>query len=91
MYLPLQGYADHVKCFFCDGGLRNWEPQDDPWQEHVKWFPRCPFVHMIKGDAFVEEIQQIKSAPQNQMVSTCATLCKEDITKPLYAMETAIS
>uniref|UniRef100_A0A673K0A0 RING-type E3 ubiquitin transferase n=1 Tax=Sinocyclocheilus rhinocerous TaxID=307959 RepID=A0A673K0A0_9TELE len=28
------GHGDNVKCFFCDGGLRNREPGDDPWQEH---------------------------------------------------------
>lgn len=31
---------DDVKCFCCDGGLRCWEPGDDPWIEHAKWFPR---------------------------------------------------
>ncbi|KAG7257631.1 hypothetical protein CRUP_018386 [Coryphaenoides rupestris] len=35
-----EGHGDNVKCYFCDGGLRNWEPGDDPWQEHAKWFPR---------------------------------------------------
>ncbi|KAM7404864.1 hypothetical protein PAMP_012175 [Pampus punctatissimus] len=34
------GHGDNVKCYYCDGGLRNWEPGDDPWQEHAKWFPR---------------------------------------------------
>uniref|UniRef100_A0A3Q3KPZ8 RING-type E3 ubiquitin transferase n=1 Tax=Monopterus albus TaxID=43700 RepID=A0A3Q3KPZ8_MONAL len=34
------GHGDNVKCFYCDGGLQNWEPGDDPWQEHAKWFPR---------------------------------------------------
>lgn len=38
--LNLAGHGDNVKCFYCDGGLRNWEPGDDPWQEHAKWFPR---------------------------------------------------
>ena len=27
------GRCDHVKCFYCDGGLRNWEVGDDPWFE----------------------------------------------------------
>ena len=25
------GYGDYTRCFFCGGGLRNWEPGDDPW------------------------------------------------------------
>ena len=33
------GERDRVKCWYCNGGLQNWEPQDDPWKEHAKWFP----------------------------------------------------
>jgi len=43
------GISDHVKCFYCDGGLRNWESSDDPWAEHARWFPQCPFVLLNKG------------------------------------------
>ena len=25
-----------VKCFYCDGGLRNWQPEDAPWVEHAR-------------------------------------------------------
>lgn len=42
------GISDHVKCFYCDGGLRNWESNDDPWAEHSRWFPQCPFVLLNK-------------------------------------------
>uniref|UniRef100_A0A8C4QH26 RING-type E3 ubiquitin transferase n=1 Tax=Eptatretus burgeri TaxID=7764 RepID=A0A8C4QH26_EPTBU len=51
------GVADNVKCFFCDGGLRNWEIGDDPWHEHTKWFPRCGFVLQEKGQAYVRTVQ----------------------------------
>ncbi|CAL1528891.1 unnamed protein product [Lymnaea stagnalis] len=50
------GHGDSVKCFFCDGGLRNWEPNDDPWREHARWFPRCPYVKQAKGTAFIESV-----------------------------------
>ena len=26
-----------MKCFYCDGGLRNWQPEDAPWVEHARW------------------------------------------------------
>ncbi|XP_066527037.1 baculoviral IAP repeat-containing protein 7 isoform X3 [Hoplias malabaricus] len=52
------GHSDNVKCFFCDGGLRNWEPGDDPWQEHAKWFPRCEFLLQSRGREYVNNIQQ---------------------------------
>lgn len=45
-----------MKCFYCDGGLRNWDPMDDPWEEHAKWFPRCPFVVQVKGQEFINRI-----------------------------------
>ena len=33
------GDRDRVKCFYCNGGLKNWELTDDPFQEHTKWYP----------------------------------------------------
>jgi hypothetical protein len=38
------GISDCVRCFACNGGLRNWLPGDDPWCEHKRWFPRCAFI-----------------------------------------------
>uniref|UniRef100_A0AAY4AS48 RING-type E3 ubiquitin transferase n=1 Tax=Denticeps clupeoides TaxID=299321 RepID=A0AAY4AS48_9TELE len=52
------GHGDNVKCYFCDGGLRNWEPGDDPWQEHAKWFPRCEFLLQSRGHEYVSIVQQ---------------------------------
>ncbi|XP_068453591.1 baculoviral IAP repeat-containing protein 7 [Clinocottus analis] len=51
------GHGDNVKCFHCDGGLRNWEPGDDPWQEHAKWFPRCEFLIQERGQDYISNIQ----------------------------------
>lgn len=48
---------DQVRCFHCDGGLRNWEPPDTPWKEHARWFPTCPFLLLVKGKSFVDKIQ----------------------------------
>lgn len=38
------GVGDKVKCFSCNGGLYNWEINDDPWEEHAFYFPRCDFL-----------------------------------------------
>lgn len=43
------GSSDHVKCFYCVVGLKNWEVGDDPWFEHARWNPKCPFVLLNKG------------------------------------------
>lgn len=42
-----------MRCFFCDGGLRNWEVEDDPFQEHARWFPACYYIRQMKGDDYV--------------------------------------
>lgn len=32
------GYKDCTRCFFCGGGLRNWEEGDNPWvSDRFEW------------------------------------------------------
>ena len=50
------GDKDRVKCFYCDGGLQNWERNDNPWFEHAKWFPLCEFLLKKQGIAYVEKV-----------------------------------
>lgn len=52
------GYSDYARCFFCGGGLRNWEPGDDPWVEHARWFPKCIFLNQNKGENFIDAVQK---------------------------------
>ena len=52
------GRGDHVLCFYCDGGLKGWEPQDDPFEEHAKWFGDCAFVQLVKGPQYVFEVKR---------------------------------
>ncbi|XP_062998827.1 baculoviral IAP repeat-containing protein 7 [Elgaria multicarinata webbii] len=52
------GEGDYVRCFYCDGALRNWERGDDPWVEHAKWFPRCKFLLQSRGRDFINTIQE---------------------------------
>ncbi|KAK3585594.1 hypothetical protein CHS0354_036780 [Potamilus streckersoni] len=47
------GISDNVKCFFCDGGLRNFDARDDPWVEHAKYFPTCRYLLQCKGQGFI--------------------------------------
>ena len=32
------GEGDKVQCFHCGGGLNDWKPSEDPWEQHAKWF-----------------------------------------------------
>lgn len=55
-----EGTRDKVYCFFCGGGLSNWDPENDPWEEHARWFPKCVFLRQCKGDEFVVKMQMEK-------------------------------
>lgn len=68
------GRSDHVKCFYCDGGLRNWEPNDDPWFEHARWFPKCTYVVLSKGADYVQKVIQSKPAVVPKQVNIFADL-----------------
>ena len=47
------GYSDYTICFFCSGSVHRWQSTDDPWWEHSRYFPHCPFVRLAKGEDFV--------------------------------------
>lgn len=48
------GKDDETICYYCGGGLKDWDDADDPWEEHARWFRKCPFLIVIKGQSFVD-------------------------------------
>jgi len=50
------GRSDRVKCWYCNGGLQNWDYTDSPIEEHAKWYPQCEFILREKGADFVQTI-----------------------------------
>ncbi|NXU02032.1 XIAP ligase, partial [Buphagus erythrorhynchus] len=50
------GKGDHVVCFHCGGGLQEWKENEDPWDQHAKWFPGCRFVSKEKGIEFINNV-----------------------------------
>ncbi|KAF1556213.1 E3 ubiquitin-protein ligase XIAP, partial [Eudyptes schlegeli] len=50
------GNGDHVVCFHCGGGLQEWKENEDPWDQHAKWFPGCRFVIKEKGLEFINNV-----------------------------------
>uniref|UniRef100_K1R9N9 Baculoviral IAP repeat-containing protein 3 n=1 Tax=Magallana gigas TaxID=29159 RepID=K1R9N9_MAGGI len=52
------GYGDCCKCFSCGIGLGKWEPEDNPWVEHARWSQECPFILQMKGQAFIDLVQE---------------------------------
>ncbi|CAB3360237.1 Hypothetical predicted protein [Cloeon dipterum] len=41
------GSGDMVICFHCGIGLKDWDREDDPFKQHVKWSSACQFLLMI--------------------------------------------
>lgn len=50
------GKDDNTLCYHCGGGLKNWETYDDPWEQHAKWFPKCQYLLAVKGQVYVNGI-----------------------------------
>ncbi|EFB15603.1 hypothetical protein PANDA_011302, partial [Ailuropoda melanoleuca] len=50
------GDGDKVKCFHCGGGLTDWKPSEDPWEQHAKWYPGCKYLLEEKGQEYVSNI-----------------------------------
>ncbi|PAA60889.1 hypothetical protein BOX15_Mlig000686g3, partial [Macrostomum lignano] len=57
---------DHVKCFFCDLGLKDWDQGDHPEQEHVKFSPLCFFLKSSRG---MERLRAMSERPPNYPTS----------------------
>ncbi|BFZ08653.1 hypothetical protein BsWGS_11692 [Bradybaena similaris] len=56
------GYGDCARCFYCGGGLRNWEDNDNVWVEHARWFPKCAFIRQTMGQQFVDAVQDLNKS-----------------------------
>jgi hypothetical protein len=41
------GFSDCAECFQCGLRLNNWAAKDDPFEEHARWDPSCPFISII--------------------------------------------
>ncbi|XP_028048549.1 death-associated inhibitor of apoptosis 1 [Monomorium pharaonis] len=50
------GSSDETLCYHCGLGLKDWEPQDDPWVQHAKWFKYCRYLILAKGTKFINNI-----------------------------------
>nr|WIE95435.1 hypothetical protein [Microctonus hyperodae filamentous virus] len=51
------GVGDQTMCFYCNGGLKDWEDDDDPWLQHARWFKKCPYVLLKKGKDYVQQVE----------------------------------
>ena len=47
-----------MRCYYCNGGLREWLKDDCAWTEHARYYPHCPHVRHCKGDEFIRTVRQ---------------------------------
>jgi len=52
------GIRDQAICFHCDGGLKDWQPEDDPWIEHEKWYKHCGFINSKNAQLQLEKARK---------------------------------
>ncbi|QEI03480.1 IAP-3 [Spodoptera cosmioides nucleopolyhedrovirus] len=67
------GRNAEVRCFQSDCGLSDWEPTDDPWREHARWFPRCEYVIATKGKNYVQETISLSCVIKETTSSTTSS------------------
>jgi E3 ubiquitin-protein ligase XIAP len=65
------GKGDRVVCFSCGGGLKDWEENDNPWEQHGMWYGKCEYVRLVKGAEFVKEMdikreQELRQQEENK-------------------------
>ena len=58
--------GDHVICFACGIGVKNWNCECDPWEEHLRYKPKCPFLR-VGHNAYKQEkkVRKISSYHRN--------------------------
>lgn len=68
--------TDHVKCAWCQGVIAKWEIGDNPFTEHLRFFPNCPRAQLgpnveIQSEESIRSlgIQQIR-APKKERYSS---------------------
>jgi len=67
---------DLVRCFFCRKELDGWEPEDDPWKEHVSHAKgKCAFVKLGKKseDLTVIDVLGLLEVEKYKMILTRST------------------
>lgn len=61
------GDGDKVKCFHCGGELYNWDPKDDVFFEHARWFPSCQYMRLIRSEEFIKNAKSGSATNQGFM------------------------
>ena len=47
---------DIVMCFKCGGGIHNWEIDEDPVEQHIRWYPDCLYIRIFINEKTISNI-----------------------------------
>lgn len=73
--------GDRVVCFSCGIGLRAWDDDDDPWEQHALYSKNCGYLRLLKGQNYEEEVK--KKFADKTKTSTNTTVPLPTIEQPL--------
>ena len=73
------GMKTIVTCFYCNGSLQNWGPDDDPTIEHARWFPYCAYAKQLCGDKLYRKIQESKRMQSGNLFIAGKTFCFNEL------------
>lgn len=68
--------GDRVICFSCGGGLRDWDENDDPWEQHALWFSKCEYLQLVKGQEFIDRVKANQAKAEEE--KNCATSSSQE-------------
>lgn len=71
------GKGDRVCCFSCGGGLKDWEENDDPWEQHAMWYGKCEYLKLMKGTAFIEKMSKQREDIYKRSSESAGSSCSQ--------------
>lgn len=82
------GKGDQTICFHCGGGLKNWEENDDPWEQHALWFSKCNYLLLKKSPEFVKTVFSKKTEQTKDEVAEAKKELPKSVDVPVKQDET---
>ena len=50
--------SSKITCFYCNGSFNDWESNNHPIAEHVRYFPYCNYARQLCGEELYRKIQR---------------------------------
>lgn len=82
------GEGDRVRCYYCDGGVKDWEAEDVPLKVHKQYFNRCPYIMLLEDEdkSIGETAQKTNVKSRNCVITSknCEVSIQNDIDNVKY-------